>query len=137
MTAPAPDRCLATADQMLRGAGALGASAVAAAWWPKACACLIRLALEGGIDAFWHQVSPPITACGAARTKQLLLRRYDRATARRIGFVWAALSSAAHHHCYDTAPGAGELRRLHTDVTALLTTLTNLADAIRSARTDR
>jgi hypothetical protein len=124
VTTVAPDRCLAAADQMLRGAGPLGATAVTGGWWPKACACLIRLALEGGIDDFWQQVSPPVIACGGTRTKLLMLRsRIDRAVARRISFTWASLSSATHHHCYEMAPTAGELRRLHTEVTALLATL--------------
>jgi hypothetical protein len=123
MTTATPDRCLAAADQMLRGAGPLGATALAGGWWPKACACLIRLALEGGIDAFWQQVSPPVATCASGRTKQLMLRRYDRTMARRISFTWAALSSATHHHCYEMAPTAGELRRLHTEVTALLAKL--------------
>jgi hypothetical protein len=124
MTTVTSDRCLAAADQMLRGAGPLGVLALAAGWWPKACACLIRLALEGGIDAFWQQVSPPVAACGSARTKLLMLRsRTDRAVARRISFAWATLSSATHHHCYELAPTAGELRGLHAEVTALVKTL--------------
>ncbi|GII22722.1 hypothetical protein [Planosporangium mesophilum] len=123
MTTVTPDRCLAAADQMLRATGPLGATAVAAGWWPKACACLIRLALEGGIDAFWQRLSPPVAVCANGRTKHLMLRRYDRTVARRVSFAWAALSSATHHHCYEMAPTAGELRRLHTEVTALLATL--------------
>jgi hypothetical protein len=123
MTRATPDRCLAAADQMLTGTGPLGATALADGWWPKACACLIRLALEGGIDAFWQRVSPPVAACANGRTKHLMLRRRDRDLARRVSFAWAALSSAVHHHCYEMAPTAGELRRLHTEVTALLATL--------------
>ncbi|MGC9671224.1 hypothetical protein ACNTMW_32345 [Planosporangium sp. 12N6] len=128
-----PDRCLGAADQLLRGSGALGTTAVTGAWWPKACACLVRLALESGLDDFWHRASPPVAACANGRTKQLLLRRYDRRLARRISYAWAALSAATHHHCYEMAPTAGELRRLHTEVITLLETL----HALRAARTDR
>ncbi|MEV0428504.1 hypothetical protein [Micromonospora sp. NPDC050495] len=126
MTAPTPARCLAAADQMLRGAGPLGAAAVTAGWWPRACACLIRLALEGGIDAYWRRTRPVVAACRQGRAKQLMLRGRlgpGGTVARRIAFAWATLSAAAHHHCYEVAPTAVELRRLHTEVSALLTHL--------------
>ncbi len=128
MNPATPDRCLAAADEMLGGGGPLGLAAVSAGWWPKACACLIRLALEGGVDAFWHRMSPPIAACATGRTKHLMLRRHDRRLASRVSFAWATLSAAIHHHCYEMAPTAAELRRLHTEVTAILTELgTHLA----------
>ncbi|WP_088948742.1 hypothetical protein [Micromonospora zamorensis] len=41
-------------------------------------------------------------------------------TARRVAFAWATLSAATHHHCYELAPTAAELRRLHTEVSTLL-----------------
>lgn len=50
MSAPRP--WLAAADSMLAGSETVGAVAVSEGWWPKACACLIRLALEEGIDEF-------------------------------------------------------------------------------------
>ncbi|MFU8874354.1 hypothetical protein [Micromonospora sp. SL4-19] len=126
MTAPAPQRCLAAADQMLRGAGGLGATAVIGGWWPRACACLIRLALEGGVDAYWRRVKPTVAACRQGRAKQLMLHGRlgpGVGVARRVAFAWAALSAAAHHHCYELAPTAAELRRLHTEVSLLLTRL--------------
>jgi hypothetical protein len=113
-----PDRCLAAADGMLRGAAAGG-------WWPKVCACLIRLALEMAIEQYWLRTSPPVAACGTARTRLLMLRRRSgHDLARRASFAWATLSNATHHHCYDTAPTAGELRRLHTEVSLLVAHLT-------------
>lgn len=124
MNAVDPVRCLKAADEMLRGAGVLGTIALADGWWPKACACLIRLALEGGLDAFWHHVSPPVAKCGSWRTKLLMLRkRVNREIARRASFAWATLSRATHHHCYEMAPTAAELRRLHSEVTVLLAEL--------------
>ncbi|TYB91842.1 hypothetical protein FXF53_29290 [Micromonospora sp. WP24] len=126
MTAPTPQRCLAAADQLLRGDSVLGATAVTAGSWPRAGACLIRLALEGGIDAYWQRVKPDVAACRQGRAKQLMLRGRlgpGADTARRVAFAWATLSAAAHHHCYELAPTAAELRRLHTEVDALLTRL--------------
>ncbi|MEV0154259.1 hypothetical protein AB0H57_11030 [Micromonospora sp. NPDC050686] len=126
MTAPTAARCLAAADQLLRGAGMVGAAAVTAGWWPRACACLIRLALEVGVDDYWRRVRPAVAACQQNRAKQLMLRGRlgpGAAVARRIGYAWATLSAATHHHCYELAPTAAELRRLHTEVGGLLTLL--------------
>jgi hypothetical protein len=121
VTAANPVRYLDAADQMLRGAGRTGAAAIRGGWWPKACACLIRLALEIGLHDFWQRVSPQVAASTSGRTKLLMLRRRtDRDTARRTSYAWAALSRATHQHCYETAPTAAELRRLHAEVTALL-----------------
>jgi hypothetical protein len=114
-----PDRCLDAADGLLRG----GPSGV---WWPKVCACLIRLALELAIEQYWLKTSPAVAACGAQRTRLLMLRRRSgQELARRAAFAWVTLSNATHHHCYDTAPTAGELRRLHTEVSLLAARLTD------------
>jgi hypothetical protein len=110
-------RCLDTAHDMLSGSCAGG-------WWRRACACLIRLALERGIDEYWQRTSPPVAACASQRAKLLMLRRLrTRAVAQRVALAWAALSRATHHHCYELAPTAGELRHLHAEVTAILTDL--------------
>ncbi|MET7373431.1 hypothetical protein [Micromonospora arida] len=103
-----------------------------AGWWPRACACLIRLALEGGVDAYWRRVKPTVAACRQGRAKQLMLRGRlgpGRETARRVAFAWATLSAATHHHCYEMAPTAAELRRLHTEVSALLARLQQTASS--------
>lgn len=125
-----PERWLAAANSMLRGAGVIGGRAVTGGWWPRACACLIRLALENAVNAYWRRVNPPVAACGAWRTKLLMLRSRSGPgleVARRAAYTWAALSQATHHHCYESTPTAAELRRLHTEVTALIA-------ALRSAR---
>ncbi|MER5336772.1 hypothetical protein [Micromonospora sp. NPDC002717] len=92
----------------------------------RARACLIRLALEGGIDAYWQRTRPAVAQCRQGRAKQLMLRGRRGpgvGVARRVAFAWATLSAAAHHHCYEMAPTAAELRRLHTEVSALLARL--------------
>jgi hypothetical protein len=132
MTAPHPRRYLEAADNMLRGAGTLGAAAVTSGWWPKACACLIRLALEGAVDAYWQHVSPPVARYGNGRTKLLMLRRrISRELAREATYTWATLSRATHHHCYETSISAGELRRL---LQAAEVIVTRLAVASSGAR---
>lgn len=79
VTTPTPQRCLAAADQLLRGAGPLGAQAVDAGWWPRACACLIRLALECGVDGYWRRVRPTAAELRRLHTEvNALLARLDR-----------------------------------------------------------
>ncbi|GAA1569897.1 hypothetical protein GCM10009827_109620 [Dactylosporangium maewongense] len=112
-----PGRCLDAADGLLRS----GPSGV---WWPKVCACLTRLALELAIEQYWLTTSPQVAACTEQRTR-MLRRRSGQDLARRAAFAWGALSTATHHHCYDTAPTAGELRRLHTEVGTLVKHLSN------------
>lgn len=111
-----PEELLAAADQLLTtpvpGAGAQ---------WPRACALLIRLALEMTLDRFWARVLPEAAGCGM-RQQLLLLPLYtgDRPTA--VGLAreaWLGLAGAAHHHAYELAPTVGELRAWHTDVTEL------------------
>jgi hypothetical protein len=115
------DRYLAAADGMLYGHGSAGAAAVDGGWWPKACACLIRLALETALDEYWLRTTPAVAAYGSGRTKLLLLRsRCDRALVREATYAWGTLSRATHHHCYEIAPTHTELRRLHDSVTAVI-----------------
>ena len=122
-----PDRYLAAAERMLSGTDTVGAFAVSGGWWPKACACLVRLALEAGLEVFWRRVSPPVAAT-SGRTKLLMLRRRtSREVAGRAAYAWAALSRATHHQCYEIAPTAAELRALHSEVTALLQLLDETA----------
>ncbi|MEU8079255.1 hypothetical protein AB0B31_27890 [Catellatospora citrea] len=120
----AAHRYLTAADSMLRGHGTLGSAAVSGGWWPKACACLIRLALETAIDAYWQRTSPAVAHYGSGRTKLLLLRnRCERTLTRQATFAWASLSQAAHHHCYETAPSVTELRHLHGSVLDIIARL--------------
>lgn len=122
--AAASHRFLAAADGMLGGHGTVGSAAVAGGWWPKACACLIRLALETAIDAYWQRTNPAVAQYGNGRTKLLLLRnRCDRVLTRRATFAWETLSQATHHHCYETAPSVTELRHLHGSVLDIITRL--------------
>jgi hypothetical protein len=112
-------RCLAAAHDMLTGSNAGGGAP--GGWWPKACACLIRLALESGIDAYFDRTKLRVARCGSRRAKLLMLRRHtDGDLARRASFAWAALSRATHHHSYELAPTAAELRHLHDEVRTIV-----------------
>jgi hypothetical protein len=111
-----PEELLAAADQLLTspipGVGAQ---------WPRACALLTRLALEMTLDRFWARVLPSAASCGM-RQQLLLLPLYtaDRpATPGLAREAWLGLAGAAHHHAYELAPTAAELRTWHTKVTEL------------------
>lgn len=109
-----PEELLAAADQLLTSpVPGVGAQ------WPRVCALLIRLALEMTLDRFWVRVLPEAAECGM-RQQLLLLPRYASDTAAGLAReAWLGLSGAAHHHAYELAPTAGELRGWHTDVTEL------------------
>jgi hypothetical protein len=111
-----PEELLAATDQLLMspipGAGAQ---------WPRACALLIRLALEMTLDRFWGRALPSAADCGM-RQQLLLLPHYtaDHPTAAGLAReAWLGLAGAAHHHAYELAPTAAELRTWHTKVNEL------------------
>jgi hypothetical protein len=114
-----PEKLLDLADQMLtarvRGIGAL---------WPRVCALLIRLALERSLDRYWARVLPEGAEVGM-RQQLLLLPQYARSSSEAVDAAslareaWLGLAGAAHHHLYELAPTAQELRRWHTAVNRL------------------
>ena len=112
-----PEELLAAADQLLTSpVPGVGAQ------WPRACALLIRLALEMTLDQFWGRVLPEAATCGM-RQQLLLLPRYTEevpGAAQLAREAWLGLAGAAHHHAYELAPTAGELRGWHTGVTELV-----------------
>jgi hypothetical protein len=112
---------LAVADALLtRKANA----ATTEAWWPKACALLLRLALEQAVNEYWQRVSPAVAQHATFRAKLLLMRRRcDRTTARAAAYSWAVLSLTLHYRSYELDPTATELRRLHDAVTAIVAVL--------------
>ena len=112
-----PEELLTAADRLLTapvpGAGAQ---------WPRVCALLIRLALEMTLDRFWGRVLPEAAGCGM-RQQLLLLPLYTAELPGAAGLAreaWLGLAGAAHHHAYELAPTAGELRGWHTEVRELV-----------------
>jgi len=120
-----PEGLLDSADQLLTshvpGLGVL---------WPRVCALLIRLALERSLDQYWARVLPAGAECGM-RQQLLLLPLYvgassgaDSADAAWLAReAWLGLAGAAHHHAYELAPTAAELRSWHTAVSRLIAAL--------------
>jgi hypothetical protein len=106
-----PEELLAAADQLLAapmpGLGSL---------WPRACALMIRLALEVSLDRFWARVLPAAATVGM-RQQLLMLPLYASDEAASLAReAWLGLAGAAHHHAYELAPTAAELRRWHSSV---------------------
>jgi len=87
--------------------------------WPRACAWLIRLALEQTLDVYWARVLPQAAECGM-RPQLLLLPAYaGKDIAEQAREAWMGLARATHHHVYELAPTAAELRSWHQAVTQL------------------
>jgi hypothetical protein len=118
-----PEDLLCWADRLLTSpVGGLGSL------WPRACALVIRLALEQSLDRYWCRVLPEAAECGM-RQQLLLLPFYlgsaagadddDLDAASLAREAWRGLARAVHHHVYELAPTAEELRRWHTAVSRL------------------
>ena len=87
--------------------------------WPRCCAWLIRLALEQSLDEYWARVLPEGAEC-SMRAQLLLLPRYaDADTVEDAAETWLGLARVTHHHAYDLAPTAAELRRWYELVTSI------------------
>ncbi len=103
-----------TADELLDDADRLlsGERRASGAWWPRATAFLLRSALELELAAYWARVEPGVEVC-SMRAQLTVLRRPEYAgpdTGTDVAAAWHALSRACHHHAYDLAPTAIELR---------------------------
>jgi hypothetical protein len=91
--------------------------------WPRACATLIRLALEKALDDFWAVRLPEAKNC-SMRAQLLLLPRYAGAeVAGDARDAWFGLARATHHHAYELAPTAGELRTWYELVSKITSAL--------------
>jgi hypothetical protein len=81
--------------------------------WARASALLARQSLETAMDDLWRKRSPIVRQCSTS-AQLLVLPSYlrDQEAARDAAYAWSALSRACHHHAYELAPTAAELRSL-------------------------
>ena len=79
--------------------------------WPRASALLGCRALEATVSRLWERRTLDLQGC-PMRVQLICLRTYlgDADLAARAGHAWSALSRACHHHPYELAPTAAELR---------------------------
>ena len=79
--------------------------------WPRACAWLIRLALETALDRYWRATSPAVAECRSRQAQLLLLHEHvPPDLARRADYAWVSLSRAGHHRVTTGARGTGVTR---------------------------
>lgn len=79
--------------------------------WPRASALLACRALEASVNRLWERRTLDLQG-RSMRVQLICLRTYlgDADLAARTGHAWSALSRACHHHPYELAPTAAELR---------------------------
>ena len=79
--------------------------------WPRASALLACRALEATLNRLWDRRTLDLQG-RSMRVQLICLRTYlgDADLAARAGHAWSALSRACHHHPYELAPTAAELR---------------------------
>ena len=79
--------------------------------WPRASALLGCRAVEVAVQRLWARRRIDLHAC-SMRVQLVCLRLYlgDPALAARASHAWSALRRACHHHPYELAPTAVELR---------------------------
>ena len=71
---------------------------------------MLEVMQEEELDEFWLRTEPSVAAANT-RAQLLLLRQYaDAEVADRAASAWHGLSRACHHHAYELAPEAQELR---------------------------
>jgi hypothetical protein len=94
--------------------------------WARSVVWLTRLAIERELDAFWARRSP--TGMSHTRRSQLLALGVvvEGDTPYRVTELWNTLSRAAHHHHYELAPTAAELRGWLSEARLLCADLANL-----------
>ena len=99
----------------------LRADPATAGLWPRASAILALEALEASMLRLWERRTLDLQGC-SMRAQLICLRTYlgDAHLAARAGHAWSALSRACHHHPYELAPTAGELRSWFSVVRELI-----------------
>ena len=89
--------------------------------WPRAAALLGRQALEDAVSWVWLVRAPGLEMC-SMRAQLLCLSDYldNEQVAEEAAHVYARLSWACHHHPYELAPTAIELRAWLEEVARLI-----------------
>jgi hypothetical protein len=123
---------LGAADRLLRERvpGTIGL-------WPRACAWLLRLALETALHDLWTDRHTAVASTSARAQLLNLNHLLDAQTAARAEHLWACLSRACHYHPYELSPTATELRRWHEEVRAVVLVFGRVSDPGGMSRASR
>jgi hypothetical protein len=113
---------LATAEALLDGA-----FHVAAGLRSRGAALLARQALEQALHEFWQARAPDVRRCRVRTQIQCLAAFLEPEPVAAAATAWNRLSEACHHHPYDVAPAAAELR-------AWIASVRTFCDTVRPQR---
>ena len=101
--------------------------------WPRVVAVLARHAIEETLRQYWALREPGMERCTwHARLLCLTVYPSNRELARETVAAWSDLSRACHHHSYELAPTANELRDLLGVARRFAVEAARQADAHRS-----
>lgn len=78
--------------------------------WPRAAAHLCRQALEATVQEFWKERLPGLETTSMRAQLACLPVYLNHELAGRATYAWSTMSSACHHHVYELAPSAAQLR---------------------------
>ncbi len=79
--------------------------------WPRVAAVLGRHAIEEALRQYWSLREPGLERCsGRAQLLCLIVYLRDRDLGPETFVAWSDLSRTCHHHAYELAPTAEELR---------------------------
>lgn len=111
-----------TPRELLQAVDALlaGRSSSMERCWQRACAALLRVALEQTLDQYWRRRAPSLVEASTRSQLLVLPALAGNAPARTARSAWNGLCRAVHHHSYELAPTAAELRGWHADIAGLL-----------------
>lgn len=101
----APDDLLAAADRLIEIP-----SRDTTGLWPRTSAFLIRAALEEALTELWQRLGLRMAECSMHAQLVSLPVYVDPPLAQAIRAAWGELSDACHHHPYELAPTAWQLR---------------------------
>jgi hypothetical protein len=110
-----PRELLHAADMLLSGH-----SSSMERCWQRACAALLRVALELALDQYWQRRAPGLIRATTRSQLLVLPTLAGEGPARTARSSWYGLCRAVHHHSYELAPTAAELRGWHDDIAGLL-----------------
>lgn|SRR5690554_6104824 len=107
--------------ELLRAADALltGATPGMERCWPRACAALLRAALEQILRGYWFHRAPSVAEATMRSQLVILPVVAGEAVTSVARRAWNGLSRAVHHHTYELPPTAAELRGWYDDVVRL------------------